>query len=186
VPQVAQSCPDEPGLLHVNNQRAVLRVVREDGTEAGPGQCGRVILTDLHNEVMPFLNYDTGDLAVPGPVCPCGRGFPTLERLEGRADEQIELPDGTRIGSASLGIFLAWGCAALPWVWEYQAIQTSPAELVLRVVPAGSYTTGTAEQLASQLATMFGGQVRVSVEPVSAIEAEPNGKRRSIKVGYRR
>jgi phenylacetate-CoA ligase len=184
VPQVAQSCPDAPGLLHVNNQRAVLRVVREDGAEAEPGQSGRVLITDLHNEVMPILNYDTGDLAVRGPACPCGRGFPTLERIEGRVGDQIVLPDGTRIGQPSLVAFLTWGCPVMPWVWEYQAIQTSPDQVVLRVVPAESYSTERADELRSWLATMFGGQIRVQVEPVATIEPEPNGKRPIIKVAY--
>jgi phenylacetate-CoA ligase len=34
VPQMAQTCPDNPELLHVNSERVLLRVVRPDGTTA--------------------------------------------------------------------------------------------------------------------------------------------------------
>ena len=42
-----------------------------------------VVVTDLANHVMPFINYSAGDLAVAGERCPCGRGMPTLARLDG-------------------------------------------------------------------------------------------------------
>jgi hypothetical protein len=73
-----------------------------------------------------------------------------------------------------------------PPAWEYQAIQTGSVEVVLQVVPTTCYTAGRADQLASRLARLLARQVRVSIEPVAAIESEPSGKRPSIKVGYRR
>ena len=45
VPQMAQSCPDEPALLHVNSERVVVRVVREDGADVAPGESGRIVVT---------------------------------------------------------------------------------------------------------------------------------------------
>ena len=35
---IAQSCPDSPESLHVNSERAILRVVRDDGSSAPPGE----------------------------------------------------------------------------------------------------------------------------------------------------
>ena len=61
VPQMAQTCPDNPELLHVNSERVLLRVVRPDGTTASPGESGRVVVTDLGNYVMPLINYFIGD-----------------------------------------------------------------------------------------------------------------------------
>ena len=104
---MAQSCPDHAALLHVNSERVVLRVVGGDGRDVRPGERGRVVVTALANDVMPFINYDLGDWAVRGGPCPCGRGFPTLAAIEGRSGEIIETPDGRAITPAMLANQLA-------------------------------------------------------------------------------
>src|SRR5262249_38735067 len=78
LPQIAHSCPDNPALLHINAERLIVRVVRPDGSDAAPGESGRIVATDLGNYVMPLINYFAGDRAVAGGACSCGRGLPTL------------------------------------------------------------------------------------------------------------
>ena len=43
LPQIAHSCPDNPEVLHVNAERLIVRVVRPDGSDAAPGEPGRVV-----------------------------------------------------------------------------------------------------------------------------------------------
>jgi phenylacetate-coenzyme A ligase PaaK-like adenylate-forming protein len=45
-----------------------------------------VIATSLDCMAMPFIRYDTGDLASPGPIGPCARGrhFTRIARIDGR------------------------------------------------------------------------------------------------------
>jgi phenylacetate-CoA ligase len=47
VPHMAQSCPDNPGMLHVNSERVALRVVDADNRDVRPGERGRVLVTAL-------------------------------------------------------------------------------------------------------------------------------------------
>ena len=181
VPQIAQTCPDNPEVLHVNTERVILRVVRPDGTTAAPGELGRVVLTDLANSVMPFINYGIGDWAVVGPPCSCGRGFPTLTRLEGRDTEVIQTPGGKQINGGVLGQFLAFVIGAIPYIWEYQAVQTAPDEIIVRVVPNTRFTPEFARTLQGELEVFLGPGVRVTIEPVDRIPLEPSGKRFIIK-----
>jgi phenylacetate-CoA ligase len=181
VPQIAQSCPDHPDLLHVNSERVIARVVRADGTDAAPGEPGRVVVTDLANFVMPFINYFAGDRAIAGPACPCGRGFPTLARLEGRDSEIIETPDGRVISAGALGQLLTFVVGIMPYVWEYQAVHTAPGFVTLRVVTTSRFTSGVQAALERALAEFLGPQVTVTVEPVATIPLEPSGKRLIIK-----
>jgi phenylacetate-CoA ligase len=181
VPNIAQTCPDNPDLLHVDVERALVRVVRDDGTEAGPGEMGRIVITDLANYVMPFINYDTGDWGVAGDACTCGRGLPTLERLEGRTSEVIRTPSGKLLASSTLGPLLVDVWATLPAIWEYQAVQIASDKVVLKVVPGPDYARETEKKLARGLEEFLGDGMQVDVERVERIETEPSGKRLIIK-----
>ncbi|MEJ2716417.1 MAG: hypothetical protein P8182_04655 [Deltaproteobacteria bacterium] len=180
-PFVAQVCPDNPAVFHVNSERVIVRIVRDGGASAAPGERGRVVITDLSNYVMPFINYDTGDLAVAGARCHCGRGLPTVERIEGRMSEAIQTPMGNIVPSPTLQAFLNNVCLALPHIWEYQAVQTAMDRVVLRIVPTSSFTPTVSAKLKKDLEEFLGPGLAVAVEAVSKIEFEPSGKRPLIK-----
>jgi phenylacetate-CoA ligase len=181
VPQIAHSCPAMPDVLHVNSERVILRVVRPDGTDVEPGESGRVVVTDLANYVMPFINYSAGDLAVAGARCACGRGMPTLARLEGRESEMIRTPEGREVSSGALGQLLTFVIGIIPYVWEYQAVQTAPGAVTLRVVPTSRFTPGFGTSLERGVEEFLGPGMTVTVEPMSAIPLETSGKRMIIK-----
>jgi phenylacetate-CoA ligase len=181
VPHMAQSCPDQPALLHVNSERVVLRVAGSDGRDVAPGERGRVIITALTNDVMPFINYDLGDFAVAGGPCPCGRGLPTLGRLEGRGGEMIHTPEGRAITAGLLTNHLTFGCRVVGSISEYQAEQTAPDAVTLRVVPMPGFTAEMAATVRESIGRLVGPRVAVSVELVDRIACEPSGKRPIIR-----
>jgi phenylacetate-coenzyme A ligase PaaK-like adenylate-forming protein len=185
VPQMAQTCPDNPDVLHVNSERVILLVVRPDGTPASPGETGRVVVTDLTNYVMPFINYFTGDYAVVAPPCPCGRGLPSLSRLEGRDLEVIRTPAGRRINGGVLGQFITFVLDAIPYVWEYQAVQTALDAVTLRIVPTTRFTSDFGAKVERELGAFLGPEVTVSLDVVDRIALEPSGKRFIIKAELR-
>jgi len=181
VPQIAHSCPDNAKVLHVNAERVVARVVRPDGLDAAPGEAGRVVVTDLANYVMPFINYSVGDQAVAGTPCPCGRGLPTLGHVEGRDSEVIRTRQGREVNSVVLGQFLTFVVGMIPYVWEYQAVQTAPDAVTLRIAPTSRFTAQFASTLQVDLENFLGPGVAVTVEVVDSIPLEPSGKRLIIK-----
>ena len=130
---------------------------------------------------MPFINYVTGDRAVAGGPCPCGRGLPTLLQIEGRDSEVVRTRDGREISGVILGQFLAFVAGTIPYVEEYQAVQTAPGGVTLRVVPTSRFTVAFQHALERQLVDFLGPDMSVTVEPVDAIPLEPSGKRMIIK-----
>jgi phenylacetate-CoA ligase len=178
---MAQTCPDHPDLLHVNSERAIVRVVREDGSGAAVGEVGRVVVTDLANYVMPFINYEIGDWAMAGGSCPCGRGFPTLVSLEGRLGEVLRTPTGRTVLPIALCRFLNIRARAHPYIWEYQAVQTVPERVQFRVVPTARLTSDRVDWLRAELEGFLGPGVSVSVEPVERIPVEASGKRLLVR-----
>ncbi len=177
---LGQTCPDEPSVFHTNAERAIVRVVGPDGRAVAPGEPGRVVVTDLANFVMPFINYDLGDLAVTAPPCRCGRGLPTLGRLEGRAGELIRTSQRV-VSTATLGYYLTDICHAAPHIREFQAIVESARSVVLRVVPIAQLEPTIAATIRARLEDLLGPGVAVRVEPVERIPLEPSGKRLIIK-----
>jgi phenylacetate-CoA ligase len=177
IPRIAQTCPDNPAVLHVNAERAIVRVVDEAGRNVAPGERGRVVVTDLLNRVMPFINYELGDTALLSTPCPCGRGWPTLGAIEGRVTETLVTGDGRAVSATVLGQFLVTIGDVLPYVWEYQAVQESVGTIELHVVPTARYSAGIGETLRNRLETLLGPGTRVRVEIVETIERAPSGKR---------
>src|SRR5690606_37868644 len=128
----AQSPIDDPTRFLVNTELVAWESLRADGEPAAPGEVGRVVLTDLHNRVMPFLRYDTGDLAALGPAdWPGGRGFPIVTRLDGRTEEVLRTPSGRSIDATTLGhqLFVLGGHTDA--IRLYQLVQSAPDAVVL-------------------------------------------------------
>jgi phenylacetate-CoA ligase len=183
IPQIAQSCPDHPEILHVLSDRVIVTILRADGAPAAVGERGRVVVTDLDNYVMPFVNYALGDFAALGPPCPCGRGLPTLLGVEGRDIEVIRTLDGREINAGLLGQYLTFVRGALPYVWEYQAVQEKPDTVTLRLVPTPRFSSAIAAALRRDLADLLGPDMNVIVEAVDSITVEASGKRLIIRSG---
>lgn len=54
----------DPDRYKIDTSSFHVEILAEDSdTPAGPGELGRVVITDLYNRAMPFIRYDTGDLA---------------------------------------------------------------------------------------------------------------------------
>jgi phenylacetate-CoA ligase len=173
---VAQTCPDNPAVLHVNPERVAFWVARADGTPAAPGELGRLQLTVLSNYVQPFVNYDIGDWGAAAGACPCGRGWPTLTGLEGRTSEVIRTASGRLVSAILLNQLPSLGSRSAE-VWEYQAEQTAPDQVILRVVPAPRFGASTATALRTELQECLGHDVTLRVDVVDRIPPEPSGKR---------
>ena len=95
---IAWECPQHAG-YHVNTESVVLELLK-DGRPASPGEAGEVVATSLNSYAMPFLRYRLGDLCSPSHrPCPCGRGLPLLELVQGRSNDAIRLPDGRVVTS---------------------------------------------------------------------------------------
>lgn len=88
-------------------------------------------------------------------------------------------PDGRSLGPSTLALLVV--NTALSHVSEYQADQPRGEQVILRVVPRGSFSAAVAERLRACLREHLGPLVDVVVEVVDAIEPEPSGKRLIIK-----
>lgn len=58
VSHIAAQCGQHKG-LHISEENIIVEIVKDDEL-VSPGEEGRVLLTNLHSHVMPFIRYDVG------------------------------------------------------------------------------------------------------------------------------
>ncbi|MBK8230727.1 MAG: phenylacetate--CoA ligase family protein [Candidatus Eisenbacteria bacterium] len=137
---------------HLGIERCVVEVVRADGTECAPGEVGRVISTDLDNRAFPFLRYEVGDLAALDPTpCACGRSLPRLTRLSGRLSDLLSLPNGLQVHGELFSHLLR----DEEGVRRYQAIQTGPNAIEVRLAVFDSRSEPLIDRLRTQLSALL-------------------------------
>ncbi|MBI4425082.1 MAG: phenylacetate--CoA ligase family protein [Elusimicrobia bacterium] len=173
----AAECPS--GGLHVNSDYGILEIVDkaplpdEDGARGR--WRGRIVGTSLHNLGMPFLRYDTGDvaegdLACDAP-CPCGRRFPRLRRVLGRQEDVVVTADG-RVAAT---LFLVFNDA--PGLRAGQIVQEDLARLRVRVVKAADWSPGADAGLAARIRRHVGEAFTIEIEHVAEGELLAPGRK---------
>src|SRR5262249_22049091 len=150
--------------------------VLRDGRPARPGEAGSVVVTDLSNRAMPILRYQVGDVAVLSDRrCPCGRGLPLLERLEGRGADYVLTGAGELISGVSLTENFA---LLVPGLAQLQIVQETTQDFLFRIVRGPDFGPASLERLHALAAERFGEGVRCRCEFVERIPQEPSGKYR--------
>lgn len=174
---IAYACPE--GRLHVMADNVVVEALRPDGTPADPGEAGELVITDLNNRAMPLIRYRVGDFGVPAEGCACGRPFPALERVAGRAYDFVQGPDGRRYhGEFFMYLFEEMRQRGLG-VDQFQVVQTTSSAIRVDVVAPGEPRPEQADHLRVRLGESLPG-MRLEVRRVPAIARERSGKLRVI------
>jgi phenylacetate-CoA ligase len=76
----------------VNNETLLVEILDENDKPVNPGEVGRVVVTSLFNQAMPFIRYDLGDKVKLGTnITSTHRA---IDYVEGRVNDNIVLPSG--------------------------------------------------------------------------------------------
>lgn len=167
ISQMATECEQHNG-FHVVFENQYVELINQE-----------VVVTNLHNFVMPFIRYKVGDLAkeLSWEPCPCGRQSPRLINLIGRDNDNIELPNGKVIN----GEFFEFLFFGMNDVIQYQVTYSrSGKKMVVKL----KLRKGSSIELAQQtiLQTMEGKFNFENVEIISTeqFDKTPTGKLRFV------
>jgi phenylacetate-CoA ligase len=173
---VAWECSERKG-YHINSDTVVLEVINDKGEAAGSGESGRVICTGLFSFAMPFIRYDLGDIGVVSEKsCPCGRGMPLLECLEGRAYDSFISTDGILHSPGSI----LSRVKRVRGIEQYKIIQENETKVTAQIVPDKNFSQETKEALERTFKTILGEKADIKVEIVNEIPYDSPGKVQSI------
>lgn len=174
---IAYECPE--GRLHVMSENLVVELLTPQGEAAAVGDTGEVVVTDLNNRAMPLMRYALGDFAVWADGCDCGRPFPTLERVWGRAYDFVEAPSGRRFHGEFFMYYFEELRAAGVDVSKFKVVQDTVEHIDLLLVLPSSSGNEIEQRIARGLQQRLSGMA-VSARRVPAIDPLPSGKTQII------
>lgn len=177
VGNIAYECAQRQG-HHIAIDCVVLEVLAGNGDPARPGEDGRLVVTMLDNDAMPLIRYDLGDVAARSTEsCACGRSFPLLQVISGRANDQLRLAEGRAISPE--GLLARFGPMSAR-VREYQVIQETPDRFRVVVVPGPEFDESTPGRIRA-IFEAWQPSVEVTIEAVDHIPREASGKRPAFR-----
>lgn len=168
----AGECERHDG-YHISVEQGYFEVLNEKDKPAQPGELGEIVATGLHNFSMPLVRYRTGDLGTfTDEVCPCGRGSRLIKSIEGRGQDFIETPSGTRLTAGALNVHdNTWDN-----VIQFQYVQPRTDAVTLRVQKGENYLQADERRILKRMGARFGDEMRLQIEYVSEIPKTPRGK----------
>lgn len=94
VNSIAYECP--AGHLHILDENVYVEIFR-NGCPVKEGEEGEIVITSLHNRVMPFIRYDIGDWGRIKKVSCQWNTANVLELTRGRKNDRVLCEDGSHI-----------------------------------------------------------------------------------------
>jgi phenylacetate-CoA ligase len=172
---IAAECEVRRG-YHISSEIVLLEFVR-DNQHVSNGELGEILVTDLTNWGMPFIRYRIGDLGRPSDDhCPCGRGLPLLEGVEGRSSDYITGSDGRVFTGGNLTLLFK----DLP-VRQFRVHQVDYAKVSIQLVTAPGYATEHSREIVSGMRRMMGSDTSVEILLRDKLDASSvSGKHRFI------
>ena len=114
--------------LEVNWEYGYPEFLAEPGL---PAQDRKLLATSLHNPVMPFIRYETGDIATLAEPTQSEENplYPKVEAISGRKDDCILTPDGGRLPSLNFYSLLQTHTDIL----RFQFVQTDLNNVTMKI-----------------------------------------------------
>lgn len=172
---IAAECEEHQG-LHVNIDHLYVELLKRDGSPAGEGEEGQIVVTDLINHGMPLIRYAVGDIGIPtSKPCTCGRTLPLLKQVIGRTADFLITKSGGMVAGVSL---VEKTLTAIRGLEQLQIVQNTSEDVLLNVVPDEDYDSRTEESLLREMRAALGEGIAITIHKSERIQQEANGKYR--------
>ena len=173
----AMQCGEHDG-YHIGAEQCILEVMRGE-KETGSGEWGEIVTTDLHNYVMPFIRYRTGDVAeTTDSICSCGRGLPLLKKIQGRLIGLVRDSQGNILSGLPLtDIFEYMEQHQHNTIKQYHVIQDKNSDITVKLVKGEYYSDADDMRIIDDFKIHLGNRIRIRIEYVNDIPLTKSGKR---------
>lgn len=172
--QVAFECRRHRYHLAADN---VIVEFTHNGQPVPTGEKGEILITGLTNRAMPLLRYAIGDIgAGSGELCPCGRGFPVMQLVEGRVDDFITMPSGRQFSPRQVNPAFEF----LPGIKEHVLVQETLSRISVYVNIAPEHAATTPPLIVNALLQLFEEPLQIDVFQTTEFAHGRTGKLRCV------
>ncbi len=172
VGHIAAECPH--GQMHIAAENVI---VEWEPAEEGMNTYRELLVTDLTNFGTPLIRYRIGDLGAPAAPCRCGRGLPVLQLGVGRTSDLVVLPGGRRADFSVFDAVVDEVSARGVSLRQFRVVQHAEDHFEILLVGPDAMA-GVLEHVRRRMLAALHASVRIDVRAVTAIPADPTGKRR--------
>lgn len=165
------------GKLHIQPYHSYVRIIKDDGTDALPGEEGAIVATNFHNFSFALINYNTKDYVKlsENQDCLCGKGGTVLDNIIGRSEDYIFTPEGRKIGRL---------CHLFKYaenIKNAQLIQKTEDELTIRIEKEKNYNPNVEKTIVSEARKRLGNTIKIDFDYDTPIQKMKNGKFKFIE-----
>ncbi|ADZ09111.1 capsular polysaccharide biosynthesis protein [Methanobacterium lacus] len=167
---IAHECSEHMG-MHLNMEHVYIQFL-----ESKNCKYSNLIITDLDNYVMPFINYEIGDNGnIIEENCNCGRKLPLIN-IEGRIFDVIVGTNGNHIGGTFWTIFFRH----INGIKQFQILQKNKNKIIIKIIVNADYKIEYTEKLINKLKSICGIEMKIEIIIVNEIPLPKSGKHRFI------
>jgi len=173
---IACNCEKNEG-LHLMPDLHYVEILDDNSREVNPGESGEIVVTLLSNYTMPLIRYIIEDRGIlSGKVCSCGRGFPLLEKVEGRIRNMFKNKQGDLIDGAYFISLIYYR----NYVKQLQIIQKTVDYIIINLILKDSNKIQEArkdfKEISKKIRLVMGHETKIKYNIVDKIEPTKAGK----------
>jgi len=175
---VAQECPHSPPhTFHVISEYFYVEIIDDNDVVLPINRMGKIAITSLINEVMPFIRYNTRDQGrLVSRPCPCGRTLPLLE-IKGRDITPLGSLKNDKHTVSSKDIIDVL-VSVMYKAGQFQLVHASSSRLDVQVSLFDRYNNEKFfEYIKKSLVKIVGNKPTINIHKVPSIPLSKGGKR---------
>lgn len=150
-----------------------VEVLDDEGKQVEIGEYGEVVVTSLHNYVMPLVRYRTGDYAIWGGY---DDRYYYLKKVLGRTQDYIYDRSGNKIILTAL--IFGQHFKAMGHIHSWQLEQFEKGKVIAHIIPDKDYSMDDEMELKKLFEQL--GNVELHFDYVDKIELTPRGKSKML------
>ncbi|MFT6915436.1 MAG: phenylacetate-CoA ligase [Motiliproteus sp.] len=173
---IAHECPQ--GSMHISAEQLVVEIIDDQGNPCQAGQEGEIVVTHMATRGFPFVRYQTGDMGTLSSIpCPCGRGLPVMQEVQGRATDFITATDGAKVHALALIYILR----EMPSIEQFKVIQLGSQQIQIQIKANSQFEDSALRDMETAMKQRLGQDMQVDVVKLNHFPTTKNGKFRYVE-----